>query len=442
LGTPFTTSGADAIVVGTGPGGASVARDLARAGRRVLILERGRDERRRPDYGTYLGAVRYADRMGFLFTREGLNIVRPLLLGGATSMYCGCAAPPPDWLRERYGVDIAREAAAAADELAVAPLPPELRGAASTRIAEAGRALGYAWQPEPKLMRPARSAAFRCGATCMLGCRCGAKWSAAEYIDEAVEAGAQLLTGARAEQVLAESGRAAGVRARVGGRRLALRAPLVVLAAGGLGTPPILRASGFGQAGVGLTVDTTLIVYGAAAEPGNGGEPPMTWYWRDEEAGVMLSTLIDPWLLYPVIALLGGWSGARTWPQWGRTLGLMIKLKDDLAGGICADGSVSKPLTDADQRRLLHAKAIARRTLVAAGADPRSLRATLLRGTHPGSTARIGALVDETLQTRLPGLYVCDASVFPEALGQPTVLTILGLARRLTAMLSGRTVER
>src|SRR5512139_782346 len=101
-----STLQADGIVVGTGPGGATVARQLARAGKKVLLLERGIDYRSKSYYGTYLGALIYADRMSLLFTQEGLNIVRPLMVGGATSMYCGCAAPPPDWLKTRYGVDI------------------------------------------------------------------------------------------------------------------------------------------------------------------------------------------------------------------------------------------------------------------------------------------------------------------------------------------------
>ena len=97
---------ADVIVVGSGPGGATVARQLAQAGKRVLLLERGIDHRPRAYYGTYLGALIYADRRSLLFTKEGLNIVRPLMVGGATSMYCGCAAPPPGWLKQKYGVDI------------------------------------------------------------------------------------------------------------------------------------------------------------------------------------------------------------------------------------------------------------------------------------------------------------------------------------------------
>jgi choline dehydrogenase-like flavoprotein len=50
---------ADVIVSGSGPGGATVARELARTGKPVLLLERGIDERPRPYYGSYLGALGY-----------------------------------------------------------------------------------------------------------------------------------------------------------------------------------------------------------------------------------------------------------------------------------------------------------------------------------------------------------------------------------------------
>jgi choline dehydrogenase-like flavoprotein len=102
----------DIIVVGSGPGGATVARELARshAGLAITLLERGHDWRHNPLYGTYPGAMLYADRASFLFTQEGLNIIRPLLLGGATSMYCGCAERPLPWWQSRYGIDLSQEA--------------------------------------------------------------------------------------------------------------------------------------------------------------------------------------------------------------------------------------------------------------------------------------------------------------------------------------------
>ncbi|MEN9933736.1 MAG: hypothetical protein RLZZ387_315 [Chloroflexota bacterium] len=421
---------ADAIVVGSGPGGATVARELARGGRRVLLLERGQDHRRMPWYGTYLGAMLYSDHASLLFTREGLQIVRPLMVGGATSMYCGCAAPPPAWLASRYGVDVEQEVSETVEELEVAPLPSAQRGEGSTRIAEAGRALGYDWQPQLKLMRLGRAQPHDCSATCMLGCRCGAKWSAAEFVDDAVVAGADLRTGARVERVLIEGGSAAGVAGTLGGRPFTARAGTVVLAAGGIGTPRILQASGFREAGQGSTMDATLMVYGVAKGPGIGSEPPMTWAWHDEDAGFMLSTLIDPWLLYPITAALSGPRRLASWARYGSTLGVMIKLRDELSGGVSAR-SISKPLGARDRERLGHARQLAERILAEAGCDRGSIFATPLRGTHPGSTARVGALVGADLQAETRGLYVCDASAFPEALGRPTVLTLIGMGKRL-----------
>jgi choline dehydrogenase-like flavoprotein len=426
---------ADVVVVGTGPGGATVGRELARRGGRVVFLERGVDHRPRRYYGTYLGAALCAERGSLLFTKEGLNVIRPLMVGGATSMFCGCAAPPPDWLRERYGIELEAHVAEAVEELEVAPLPRELRGEASTRLADAAGALGYEFEPQPKFVRPARARPFDCGASCMLGCRCGAKWNAAEFVDDAVAAGAALCTRARIDRVLREGGHAVGVEGTLRGAPLTVRAETVILAAGGIGTPRILQASGLPDAGRGMAMDVTVIVYGTAPGRGNGTEPPMTWSWEDPEVGSMLSTLVDPWLSYPVITGLRAPRRLRHWPHWNRLLGLMVKLRDDISGGVAPDGTISKPLSSYDRDRLRAAVEICRAILREAGADPRTVFTSPLRGTHPSGTVRIGTMLDLNLQTAVEGLYVCDASAFPEALGRPTVLTIIALAKRLAAYL-------
>ena len=425
----------EVLVIGSGPGGATVARGLARAGKRVLLLERGRDWRRSPLYGTYPGALLYADRNALLFTREGLNLIRPLMAGGATSMYCGCAARPPEWLKSNYQLDLDSFATEAMDELGIAPLPPELRGAASTRLAEAAGELGCDWQPVLKFMQPARAARFECGATCMLGCRCGAKWNAAEWADEAVAAGCEFLTEARVESLCVSGGRITGARGVRRGQPFEIEAGTVVLAAGGIGSPLLLRTAGIREAGRGIGMDTTVIVYGRSRFAGNGREPPMTYSYEDDEHGYMLSTLIDPWLNYPIITALLGPRYLATWPRWNHTLGVMIKLKDDVSGAVESERDISKPFTPADQRKLDHAEAVARRILIKAGAEADSIFLTPMRGTHPCATVRFGHLLDHNLRTEVEGLYVCDASAFPESLARPTVLTIIALGKRLVAHL-------
>lgn len=428
---------ADYIVAGSGPGGSTLARELAKKGKKVLLFEWGSDQRSKFYYGTYLGPLLYCDRASLLFTREGLNIVRPMLLGGATSMYCGCAAPPPDWMKDKYGIDLSEEVNETIEELRIAALPPHLSGEASGYIAESAQELGYDWEPVMKFMNPARSPGFQCGANCMLGCRCGAKWNAAEYADEAVSHGAELHTGARVERVLFEGNRARGVMGTIHGRPFEAKAPTVILAAGGIGTPRILQKSGLTDAGIGMTMDTTVMVYGFMNRTGIGKEPPMTWGWENHEDGYMLSTLIDPWLLFPLIMALKGLRYPLYWPKWGKTFGIMIKLKDEISGGVFPNGAISKPFSENESRRTAKAIAVCTRILVKAGADPDTICVTPQRGTHPSGTVRLGTMLDDNLQTQKEGLYVCDASVFPEALCRPTVLTIIGFAKRLAKHLMG-----
>jgi len=173
------------------------------------------------------------------------------------------------------------------------------------------------------------------------------------------------------------------------------------------------------------------MVYGVINQRGNGNEPPMTWSWENDDEGFMLSTLIDPWLNYPLVMAQKRVSAAASWANWNQTLGVMIKLKDTVSGGVYPGGRISKPLAGDDEARLRSAEDVCRRILLEAGAKKESLVMTPLRGTHPSGTVRVGAMLDNDLQTEVAGLYVCDASVFPEALARPTVLTIISLGKRL-----------
>ena len=158
----------------------------------------------------------------------------------------------------------------------------------------------------------------------------------------------------------------------------------------------------------------------------------MTVGYSDPEQGYMLSTLIDPWFSYPIMATLKGPRYFLTWRNYRRTIGVMIKVTDEISGMISVEGRISKPMTARDQERLHHATVVSRRILVKAGCDPDTIFLSRLRGTHPSATVRLGEMVDGDLQTAVRNLYVCDASVFPEALGQPTVLTIISFAKRLS----------
>jgi choline dehydrogenase-like flavoprotein len=110
----------------------------------------------------------------------------------------------------------------------------------------------------------------------------------------------------------------------------------------------------------------------------------------------------------------------------------MVKIGDERKGFISLDGRISKPLTERDRQRLNRGAAMSREILIKAGCDPASIMVGPARGAHPGATARIGEVVDENLQTRIKNLYVSDASVLPEALDRPVVLSVISLAKRLS----------
>ena len=101
---------------------------------------------------------------------------------------------------------------------------------------------------------------------CHLGCRSDARKSTnLSYLPPALERGAQLFTGLKAERVVVENGRAVGLEAVAAtGNRVRVRARAVVLAGGTISTPLFLLrqglANGSGQVGRNLTVHPSAVV--------------------------------------------------------------------------------------------------------------------------------------------------------------------------------------
>jgi choline dehydrogenase-like flavoprotein len=414
----------DAIVVGSGPGGGSVAKELSQQGWKILILEKGSGE---PVAGTILQTICMALVPGrsLHFTPQLLGLIHAITLGGSSIIYYANAFEPPYELFDRYGIDLRAAVAAVKAELPIAPLAGDLIGPAAQKMMASARALGYAWDALPKLVYQERCQP-NCD-KCVMGCPYGAKWTSRLLVDEACEQGAVLLTGAAAKRVLQEDGRAVGVAFTHRGVRQRAFARTIILAAGGIGTPLILRESGIANAGTDFFFDPLIFAIGEGDERHGGKEFPMATGCYFPEEGYLLTDLVLPqWLYWLFTAQVLRFDRL---PAHSRALPIMIKAKDELGGHLTTRGGVRKRLTETERTRLRDGYEHARRILAHAGA--RHIYKTWYLAVHPGGTVKIGDAVDANLQTAIGNLYVCDCSVIPEAWGLPPSLTLLALGKRL-----------
>ena len=416
----------DAIVVGTGPGGASVARELARAGSRVLMLEQGGAA---PLAGTVTQMATMAALPGraTFVHRDASLLVGGATLGGSSALNFATAAAPPRALFAACGIDLEPALDQLRAELPMAPLPDNLVGPMATRIAQAARAAGFDWHKLDKMIRPqaCRSGCWRCA----YGCPFGAKWSARDFVDQALRHGALVQPNSRVTRVLLEAGRAAGVELRRDGKLETVRAPLVILAGGGVGSPRILHASNLAPRHSPFFSDPVVAVMGTIDEFDDaigGAEVPMAAGMHDAQAGIALADLTLPRPMYQAFATQVG-RVDRLFAH-RRTLSIMVKIRDDISGRV-GPRWADKRLSAGDRARLQKGEQMARTILQAAGA--RHVFKSWHFAAHPGGSVRIGAGVDADLRTRAPGLYVCDASVIPQPWGLPPTLTLLCLGKRL-----------
>ena len=420
------------VIVGSGAGGATLAKELAKRGKDVLVVEKGKDEQK---LGTFQDCIRFYDvnKLTKVPRRsaEGVILWRTIMAGGTTVVSCGNGVRCLEKELADLGVTLGEEFAEAEAEMHVAPIAQRLLSEGAEAIRSAAETLGYKMDPMPKFIDPV--ACKKCG-QCVAGCASSSKWTALDYLEEARKAGAEVAYNTSVRKVLIENGKAMGIIAKGPKGQRKILADKVIIAAGGLGTPVILLKSGVENAGRGLFVDLFVNVYGVTSGPNQIHEPTMPLV--DLEFHKSKGFLLSPFVNHPAMVrfIEVGMKGL-TMPD-DRLLGIMIKTKDEPAGRVYANGKISKPVTEKDWVRLNEGSSIARAILVKAGADEGSIVVSHPQGAHPGGTAAIGTIVDSDLQTKVENLYVCDSSVLPSAPGLPPILTIVALAKRLAKKLA------
>lgn len=248
----------DVVVVGSGPGGAVVAKELAEAGRSVVLVEEGPPFT--PQDFEWEGSRSMARtlREGGLRTTRGyvMPTMQAICLGGGSLVNSAICVRSPEktlaaWcadyeLGRTSRADLDPHYDAVADFLGIAPTPEDVQGPRNLLFRRACDALGYSSEPIARNVRGCRGSG-----ECFTGCRSRAKQSMdISYVPAAIRAGARVLTSARAEHLTIEGRRATGVAGRIvapytgaPSHRFRVEAKTVVLAAGCMATPVLLKRS-------------------------------------------------------------------------------------------------------------------------------------------------------------------------------------------------------
>ena len=393
------------VIVGTGAGGGILARELTKTGHDVTILEKG-------PYIESKDAFDYYDKYS-----QDVDLLTTTCVGGATLVAMANMVRALDEELLDYGVDISDAYEYVEDLINVHELDDSHIGRGTQLFLDAGRKLGLKTLKMPKAIR--EEECIQCGKGAF-GCPVDAKWSGKDFVDEAVESGATLITEAEVIEVTNENDEVTGVKYVKDNVEKFIEADKVILSAGAIGSTLILRKSGIADAGQEIFFDPFVSVGGYLKDINFNTEVQM--------AGLVIG---ENFVLSPHFSSFIRANIPSDDVEDKDILSIMVKTADECKGYVTDDGDVVKINTITDIRYLAEGVATAGYILNEAGVDPNTIGSTVYRGAHPGGTAPIGKIVDSNLETEISNLFVCDASVLPISPGKPPILTILALAKRL-----------
>jgi hypothetical protein len=489
----------DVVIVGTGAGGAPLANALAAQGHAVLMVEEGGHYTRADFDGNGLRAQKRMFRQGGMTAAFG-NTVFPVptgqTVGGSTTINSGTCYRIPEsvhrrWVLENGLVELGPGSLDAFYErvesmLQVQEATQQTLGGCARVIARGAEALGLAHGP---LMRNAPACDGQ--GLCCFGCPTDAKRSTnVSYVPAALKKGAMVYCNAHVNELITERGRAVGVKAVArleggGQRKLTVRAHVVVLSGGALGTPGMLLQSGLAnrsdQVGRQLTVHPAGYAYAHFDEDIRG--------WAAIPQGYAIEEFVDQGLRFEG-AFLPVDLAAAALSQVGDSWTALVDRFEQLAcfGFMVADSSrgrvslnrngrlqIRYRVNDQDLQLMIRGHAILARVYLAAGATevypglsepwdvmrneadvlrfereaPERLKArhVSLTAFHPLGSCRMHAdplrgVTSSTGETHQVGnLFICDGSAVPGPLGVNPQMTIMALSERSAQFVERRIEE-
>jgi len=485
---------ADVCIIGSGAGGAVVAKELAETGRSVLIIEEGGYFTQDDFHGAPFERVlrTYRDQATTMaYGRPMVALPLGKAVGGTTVINSGTCFRTPDKVLRRWeseygltGFDSATLAPIFDNIemlLNVMPVPWDIIGKNAEILDRGVRALGLHGEPIRRCIRGCRG----CG-VCALGCPSDAKQSMPlSYLPRAAAHGARIFALCRAHRILIANGRATGVEADILDAadtvrgRLTVRADAVVVAAGSIHTPLLLRANGVGarsgQLGRNLRVHPAVGVSAEFDEDIYSWRGTLQSYFVDhlmESDEVMLeATSIIPGMGLAFDKSVGA-DAKRMMANYHRLATTGLFVSDSSSGRLMQWRNNSRPiilysLNQRDAQRLLRGMAFAAEIFFAAGARKVYLRlpglrevsdtaglaplrsdnqwqpsALTLTGFHPMGTCRMGPRPESSV-VNLRGethdvqrLFVADGSLFPTCAGVNPQLSIMAFATRIAQQIA------
>jgi choline dehydrogenase-like flavoprotein len=484
----------DVVVVGSGAGGAVVARQLALAGRRVIVLEEG-DWVRAAEYGslTPVQMMRRCWREAGLSAAVALgetpfiSVLQGRCVGGSSVLTGGVCFRIPDevlhhWSRDLGLTTMTPEGVdphfrAVEEAVHVETVPDAMRSRSAELFVEGAAKLGI---PMKSIRRNTRGCHGE--SRCNFGCPHGAKMSVDfSYLPDACERGVLVVSDALVERIDVTGGAARGVRGRFldedgePGAQFEVRAKVVVVACGSLHTPLLLRGSGVGSWHVGrhMTLHPGVRVTAIFDDVVEGWDGSLQSVYSDHFASdgiTLVSVFPPPSILSAAFPGIGPKhrENVHKMPR-AAVFGAMIH---DEGGGRARRWLGREPLVTyrmaaEDRPRLLRAMEIVARMGFSAGARevampifgldslksereldefvsrPPAMHRIECTAYHPLGTARMSAdprsgVVRESGEAwQVDNLFVADGSVLPTSIGVNSQLAVMAMADKIAQGIAG-----